>query len=90
MTRYYIEIPDGKVYFELNNFDIISEREIITDSYELNNIKLINPDLFKLFLTYYAWCKLEIKATSNGPFLFISLQDGYYGEPMFKVFMVYK
>lgn len=89
---YYISTPVGDLYFEscsVNNFLIkYNNDNIIKHDKDIICLNIIWKEftLFKKFIKMYDWCEMYVKNTDNGLFLYIKLEDSYYGEPCFKIF----
>ena len=51
-----------------------------------HGINPVNPEAFNKFLEMFDFTSMNVVNTVNGPFLKISLSDGYYGSPEYKIY----
>jgi hypothetical protein len=87
MTTYYIETSNGRIEFK-SSLDTLDGCYIKKDE----TIGIIPHDAIMLKTTLdtlYDWYYVSIRSTpTNGYFMYIHLNDDYYGSPEYKIYMV--
>jgi hypothetical protein len=92
--NYYIELPEGKLYFALKtdindkkSLLILKHESMCEENYEyIDNETAENIRKKLLYKHHRYYLNVRIESTLNGPFMFVELTDNFYGEPCFKIY----
>jgi hypothetical protein len=98
MQSYFIETSIGRVHFQTIPIEQSYTYSDVVDRPQTRSVKSnsksmsvipTDPDHFKLFFEMFVHDGFEIKKTEYGDwFLFVKLDDPYYGMPEYKLFVI--